>query len=108
VILRQTSKLAPLLRSGSKSGNEKTASNVAQIQAQALFQEVDLFRGIPGFYWGIWALIQATISQIDFDYAAYAEIRLGEYQDWQAEVDGTRATAGKEIPVREKRWAQEA
>ena len=40
--------------------------------------QVDRFRGAPGFYWGIWALIQATISQIDFDYAGYAEIRLGE------------------------------
>lgn len=32
-------------------------------------KEVDRYRGMPGFYWGIWALIQATISQIDFNYA---------------------------------------
>ena len=72
-----------------------------------LFNEVERFRGIPGFYWGIWALIQATISQIDFDYAAYAEIRLGEYWAWREEVDGTRANAGKEMPLRERRWAEE-
>jgi ethanolamine kinase len=36
---------------------------------QSLEKEVDRFRGMPGFYWGIWALIQATISQIDFNYA---------------------------------------
>jgi ethanolamine kinase len=77
-------------------------------EVQKLFEEVDLFRGVPGFYWGIWAIIQATISQIDFDYAAYAEIRLGEYWAWQAEVDGSRAAAGEAIPIREKRWAQEA
>ena len=72
-----------------------------------LFDEIDLFRGVPGLYWGIWALIQATISQIDFDYASYAEIRLGEYWAWRAEEDGSRAREGKEMPLREKRWAEE-
>jgi len=72
-----------------------------------LFDEVDRFRGIPGFYWGIWALIQAQISQIDFDYASYAEIRLGEYFAWRDESDGTRSVE-KEMPLRERRWAQQA
>jgi ethanolamine kinase len=79
-----------------------------EAKVQRLFAEVDIFRGIPGFYWGIWALIQATISQIDFDYASYAEVRLGEYWAWREESDGTRAASGKEIPVRERRWAQNA
>lgn len=87
-------------------GKRKTAAE-EELEAQKLFAEVDLYRGVPGFYWGIWALIQATISQIDFDYGAYAEIRLGEYWAWREEVDGSRASAGKEIPLREKRWAQE-
>jgi len=75
--------------------------------ASRLFEEIDAFRGVPGLYWGIWALIQATISQIDFDYAAYAEIRLGEYWAWRAEDDGSRAKEGKEKPLRERRWAEE-
>ena len=62
---------------------------------------------MPGLYWGIWALIQATISQIDFDYASYAEVRLGEYWAWRAEVDGSREKSVKEMPLRESRWAQE-
>lgn len=72
-----------------------------------LFEEIERFRGIPGFYWGIWALIQATISQIDFDYAAYAEIRLGEYWAWRDEVDGSRAKEGRDMPLRERRWAED-
>lgn len=72
-----------------------------------LFAAVDAFRGIPGFYWGVWALIQATISQIDFDYASYAEVRLGEYWAWKAEVEGERERNGKEMPLRERRWGQE-
>lgn len=75
-------------------------------EVQKLFAEVDTFRGVPGFYWGIWALIQATISFIDFDYAKYAEVRLGEYWAWREETDGSREAAGKALPLREKRWAQ--
>ncbi|KAL1874008.1 hypothetical protein VTK73DRAFT_614 [Phialemonium thermophilum] len=73
-----------------------------------LFEEVDIFRGLPGFYWGVWALIQATISDIDFDYASYAETRLGEYWAWRSEVEGTREAEGKEMPLRERRWRQES
>ncbi|KAL4899571.1 hypothetical protein BDW74DRAFT_163427 [Aspergillus multicolor] len=68
-----------------------------------LCEDVDRFRGLPGLYWGIWALIQAQISQIDFDYASYAETRLGEYYAWRAETEGT---GGKEKPLRERRWAE--
>jgi ethanolamine kinase len=73
---------------------------------QTMLKQVDDFRGIPGLYWGIWALIQATISQIDFDYASYAEVRLGEYFAWRAETDGVRKTEGKEMPLRERCWAK--
>ncbi|PLB35438.1 putative ethanolamine kinase [Aspergillus candidus] len=73
-----------------------------------LYEDVDRFRGIPGLYWGVWGLIQAQISQIDFDYATYAENRLGEYYAWRRETDGSRAQAGEEMPLRERRWAQEA
>jgi ethanolamine kinase len=64
---------------------------------EELFEQVDKFRGVPGFYWGIWALIQAQISLIDFDYASYAEVRLGEYWAWKEE----------QTTEREKKWAQE-
>ncbi|EHK98838.1 putative Ethanolamine kinase 1 [Glarea lozoyensis 74030] len=79
-----------------------------ETEIRKLFDEVDVWRGIPGFYWGIWALIQATISQIDFDYASYAEVRLGEYWAWRAEGDGSRVAEGREISVRERRWAEES
>lgn len=81
-----------------------------------LFDEVDRFRGIPGLYWGIWALIQHTISQIDFDYAGYAEVRLGEYWAWRGQEEGKKNGAEwssskkverKVLPERERRWASE-
>lgn len=77
-------------------------NDVAQV-----YQQVELFRGLPGFYWGIWALIQASISDIDFDYTGYAERRHSEYWGWKAEYDGSREREGKEMTVREKKWAEE-
>lgn len=89
-------------RSQSQGGSVGEEAEVAR-----MFEEVDMFRGVPGFYWGIWSLIQAQISQIDFDYASYAEIRLGEYWAWRDEMSGARAARGEDMPLREKRWAQE-
>jgi ethanolamine kinase len=86
--------------------DEKSADTEEETEVANLFEEVDVFRGLPGFYWGIWSLVQAQISQIDFDYANYAEIRLGEYWAWRDEMTGSRASENRELPLREKRWAQ--
>lgn len=75
-----------------------------EVSESRLFKEVDLFRGVPGLYWGVWGLIQAEISHIDFDYGSYAELRLSEYWAWRAERDGSREG---EMPERERRWAEE-
>lgn len=88
-----------------KSGTEGSQYD-EEAEIDRLAAEVDVYRGVPGFYWGIWALIQATISEIDFDYASYAEVRLGEYWAWKAEVDGSRKAKGEEMPLRERRWAE--
>lgn len=76
-----------------------------QTEEDRLMAEVDVFRGVPGFYWGIWASIQAMISDIDFDYATYSESRLGEYWAFKAEDDGSRAKEGRDMPLREKKWS---
>ncbi|RGP59570.1 ethanolamine kinase [Fusarium longipes] len=73
-------------------------------EVRKLMVEVDAYRGVPGFYWGIWSQIQAVISKIDFDYAQYAELRLGEYWAYKAEEDGSRKAAGQDMPLREKTW----
>ncbi|KAK5212532.1 hypothetical protein LTR47_010224 [Exophiala xenobiotica] len=86
-----------------KAHSDNTVSND---MLDVLTAEVDRYRGMPGFYWGVWALIQATISQINFDYASYAEVRLGEYFGWRAEESGSRATEKAEMPLRERRWAE--
>lgn len=80
----------------------------ADAQLDYLLTEVDRFRGVPGFYWGVWALIQAQVSEIDFDYAGYADSRLGEYWGWKrVAVEGKRGPRGEIVGVRERRWAEE-
>ncbi|EGW30115.1 uncharacterized protein SPAPADRAFT_52945 [Spathaspora passalidarum NRRL Y-27907] len=54
-------------------------------QVGAVIDEIKLFYGMPGFYWGIWGMIQSELSLIEFDYAEYASLRLGEYWDWKKE-----------------------
>ncbi|KAI5958137.1 hypothetical protein CANMA_004291 [Candida margitis] len=53
-------------------------------EVESLINEVSMFYGLPGFYWGIWAMIQSELSNIDFDYADYGKLRLEEYWDWKA------------------------
>lgn len=91
------------IASYSRTANKKLDSNAVE----ALYAEVDRWRGIPGLYWGIWSLIQARISEIDFDYSAYAEERLGEYFAWRGEMSGSRAREGRNMPLRERRWAED-
>lgn len=85
--------------SGVVSSEAERATALARLESQ-----IDLYRGAPGFYWGTWALIQAQISPIDFDYAAYADKRLAEYHAWKAAE--MRTDAGKEQTPRERRWTQ--
>jgi len=82
-------------------------SATASASVDSLLAEIDRYRGIPGLYWGLHALIETSISHVEFDWAAYAELRLKEFWDWRGELDGTRANEGSEMPYREQRWAQE-
>ncbi|KAF2151227.1 putative choline/ethanolamine kinase [Myriangium duriaei CBS 260.36] len=90
-----------------KHSDRPSESLSPEVAVDQLCSLVDLYRGVPGFYWGVWALIQAQISHIDFDYASYAEERFGEYYAWKAELDGSRVAQRKDLPLRERRWTQD-
>ena len=55
----------------STSVNEKDVTN--------LYIEVNKFSLAAHFFWGIWALIQAHYSDIDFDYMGFAIKRFSRY-----------------------------
>jgi hypothetical protein len=44
-------------------------------------------------YWGVWAIVQARYSPIDFDYMGYHELRFGEYRRRKAEFVARAAAA---------------
>ncbi|KAI3404773.2 hypothetical protein KGF56_002403 [Candida oxycetoniae] len=59
-------------------------NNNDMLKIEELVNEISMFYGLPGFYWGIWAMIQSELSNIDFDYAKYGKSRLQEYWDWKS------------------------
>ena len=75
---------------------------------EELCLEVDRYRGMPGLYWGVQSLVQNEISDVEFDWGSYAEVRLAEFWAWRREAEGARAQAGEAMPFRERRWAEEA
>ena len=42
---------------------------------------VDQFSALAQLMWGLWALVQARVSQLDFDYVSYARLRLDCYKN---------------------------
>ncbi|OAY68853.1 putative ethanolamine kinase, partial [Ananas comosus] len=47
---------------------------------EALHIETNTFRLASHIYWALWALIQAKVSPIDFDYLSYFFLRYDEYK----------------------------
>jgi len=46
---------------------------------EKMFEELLCFLCMPHFYWGVWALAQSVLADIDFDYFGYAIERLTCY-----------------------------
>uniref|UniRef100_A0A0E0M1N7 ethanolamine kinase n=1 Tax=Oryza punctata TaxID=4537 RepID=A0A0E0M1N7_ORYPU len=55
----------------------------SEVQVQdldALYVETNTYRLASHIYWALWALIQAKVSPIDFDYLGYFFLRYDEYK----------------------------
>ncbi|KAJ1960200.1 hypothetical protein IWQ62_004316 [Dispira parvispora] len=48
-------------------------------EVEQLYQEVNKFSLASHLYWALWSMLQASISDIDFEYMEYAKLRLDEY-----------------------------
>lgn len=53
---------------------------------EVVMMEVKLYSPAPHLFWGVWALVQSTISDIDFDYLGYAELRFAEMESLRSQV----------------------
>ncbi|KAG0292317.1 Ethanolamine kinase 1 [Dissophora globulifera] len=66
------------------SSSDRNSTNSAEIvvkdeDVEQIYREVNKFALASHFYWGVWALVQAQLSDIDFDYMPYAVLRFNEY-----------------------------
>ena len=55
-------------------------------EKEKLFQEVEHYSLASHLYWGLWALCQAMVSDIDFSYMDYAVLRFSEYKKRKLQV----------------------
>ncbi|KAJ2159538.1 hypothetical protein GGF46_002947 [Coemansia sp. RSA 552] len=53
---------------------------------ERMYTEVSTFRLASHVYWGVWALVQAAISDIDFDYMDYARMRFEKYYEDKRQI----------------------
>ncbi|KAL2915055.1 hypothetical protein HK105_205378 [Polyrhizophydium stewartii] len=58
---------------------EATGKQPTDAQLTALHHEALKFSLAAHFFWAVWALVQAEISDLDFDYLEYAVMRLAEF-----------------------------
>lgn len=58
---------------------EKYGRKVEESEVEKQYVIVNKFSLLSNFFWGVWALVQAAHSTIDFDFLDYAIIRLSEY-----------------------------
>ncbi|KAJ8381922.1 hypothetical protein SKAU_G00027000 [Synaphobranchus kaupii] len=59
---------------------------VSHTEVEVLYVQVNRFALASHFFWGLWALIQAKYSTIDFDFLGYAILRFNQYFKMKPEV----------------------
>lgn len=52
-----------------------------ELELEHLYLEVNVFALTSHFFWGLWALLQASFSDIQFDYMGYAIRRFKRYNE---------------------------
>ncbi|KAJ8392328.1 hypothetical protein AAFF_G00076920 [Aldrovandia affinis] len=62
------------------------SSEVTATEVEVLYVQVNRFALASHFFWGLWALIQAQYSTIDFDFLGYAVLRFNQYFKMKPEV----------------------
>lgn len=61
-------------------------TEVTEKEIEILYIQVNQFSLASHFFWGLWALIQAKYSTIDFDFLGYALLRFKQYFKMKNEV----------------------
>lgn len=73
-------------KEGKARGRKHVGGLQEDEQVARLVAEVNFFSLLSHLYWGIWALVQARYSPIDFDYLGYYHLRMGEFRRRKSEI----------------------
>ncbi|XP_036433614.1 ethanolamine kinase 1 [Colossoma macropomum] len=65
---------------------KQQGTQVSSTEVEVLYVQVNRFALASHFFWGLWALIQAQYSTIDFDFLGYAVLRFNQYFKMKPEV----------------------
>lgn len=65
---------------------KEQSTEVSSTEVEVLYVQVNRFALASHFFWGLWALIQAKYSTIDFDFLGYAVLRFSQYFKMKPEV----------------------
>lgn len=68
------------LRAYLEASRDTAARPVTDDELEALYVEANAFTLASHLFWGLWALIQADVSDIAFDYVGYAVRRFSRYR----------------------------
>lgn len=68
------------LRAYLREINGCISAEPSELELEQLYLEANLFALTSHFFWGLWALIQAGVSDIRFDYMGYAIKRFSRYR----------------------------
>ncbi|CAG8548033.1 11888_t:CDS:2, partial [Dentiscutata heterogama] len=60
-------------------------TTITEEEVNELYREVNKFALASHFFWGVWGLVQAQFSEINFDYIEYAILRFKEYHNKKEE-----------------------
>ncbi|OLY84792.1 putative ethanolamine kinase A [Smittium mucronatum] len=65
---------------------DKSTGNIKEEEIDSMIYEVSMFALASNIYWGLWALIQSTLSDLEFDYLSYAKLRFDRYYSVKQEA----------------------
>ena len=83
------------------------ADDVAQLDCEEAYAEVQCWLLAPHLFWTLWAVVQAKHSPIDFDYLAYAHQRWQAFNDMKPVCDRWMAVKPEQLAaaIKEARLA---
>ena len=79
--LRESKRIRTASKNATENNNNNSTADsyVSDDEVDNLYDDVQKFALVSHFFWAIWGLVQASVSDIDFDYMEYSIMRFQQY-----------------------------